>query len=78
MLLYSGKAAEAEEEMRQLVAANPDQFKALAYFGMILYYEGKLDEAQVNLDRSVATLCQFGRRTPRRGGIPVRVAPPAR
>jgi serine/threonine protein kinase/Flp pilus assembly protein TadD len=54
MLLYSGKPAEAETEMRRLVTANPDQFKALAYFGMVLYYEGKLDEAQVNLDRSLA------------------------
>ena len=46
MLLYSGKAQEAEQEMRQVVAQNPDQFKALAYFGGVLYYEGKLDEAK--------------------------------
>jgi serine/threonine protein kinase/Flp pilus assembly protein TadD len=52
-LLYSGKAKDAEEEMRSVVAANPDQFKALAYFGLVLYYEGKLDEAEVNLDRAV-------------------------
>jgi serine/threonine protein kinase/tetratricopeptide (TPR) repeat protein len=52
-LLYSGKAKDAEEEMRSVVAANPDQFKALAYFGVVLYYEGKLDEAEVNLDRAV-------------------------
>jgi len=42
MLLYSGKAKDAEEEMRSVVAANPDQFKALAYLGMMLYYEGKV------------------------------------
>jgi serine/threonine protein kinase/tetratricopeptide (TPR) repeat protein len=53
MLLYSGKAKEAEEEMRSVVAANPDQFKALAYLGMMLYYEGKLDEAKSYLDRAV-------------------------
>ena len=53
MLLYSGNAPAAEQEMRQTVAANPDQFKAIAYFGMILYYEGKLDEAQPYLDRGV-------------------------
>jgi len=53
MLLYGGKAAEAEEELRQFVATRPDQFKALAYFGGILYYEGKLDEAQPYLDRAV-------------------------
>jgi eukaryotic-like serine/threonine-protein kinase len=53
MLLYSGKAKDAEEEMRTVVAANPDQFKALAYLGMMLYYEGKLDEAESELDRAV-------------------------
>jgi eukaryotic-like serine/threonine-protein kinase len=53
MLLYSGKGEEAEQEMRQLVAANPGQFKALAYFGGILYYQGKLDEAQAILERSL-------------------------
>jgi serine/threonine protein kinase/Flp pilus assembly protein TadD len=53
MLLFSGKAKDAEEEMRTVVAANPDQFKALAYLGMILYYEGKLDEAESALDRAV-------------------------
>ncbi len=53
MLLYSGKAQEAEQEMRQVVAQNPDQFKALAYLGGVLYYEGKLDEAQAHLDRAV-------------------------
>ncbi len=54
MLLYSGKAKDAEEEMRTVVAANPDQFKALACLGMILYYEGKLDEAESELARAVA------------------------
>lgn len=53
MLLYSGRGQEADEEMRPLVAANPDQFKALAYFGGILYYQGKLDEAQRILERSL-------------------------
>jgi serine/threonine protein kinase/Flp pilus assembly protein TadD len=53
MLLFSGRAKDAEEEMRTVVAANPDQFKALAYLGMILYYEGKLDEAESDLDRAV-------------------------
>jgi TolB-like protein/Flp pilus assembly protein TadD len=52
-LLYSGKAKDAEEEMRSVVAANPDQFKALAYLGVVLYYEGKQDDAAVNLDRAV-------------------------
>jgi serine/threonine protein kinase len=53
MLLYMGKATEAEKEMQPMVAANPDQFKALGYLGGILYYEGKLDEAQPMLDRAV-------------------------
>ena len=53
MLLYLDKGRDAEQEMRQLVAKNPDQFKALTYFGVVLYYEGKLDEAEPNLDRAV-------------------------
>jgi serine/threonine protein kinase/Flp pilus assembly protein TadD len=54
MLLYMGREADAEKEMRELVANHPDQYKALAYFGCILYYEGKLEEAKTNLDRGVA------------------------
>ena len=65
MLLYSGKGAEAEKEMRPLVAANPDQFKALGYSGMILYYNGKLDEAQSTLDRSLALAGNTGDDVPR-------------
>jgi serine/threonine protein kinase/tetratricopeptide (TPR) repeat protein len=53
MLLYMGKAAEAERELRQVVANNPDQYKALAYLGGVLYYEGKLDEAQMTLERAL-------------------------
>jgi len=54
MLLYSGKAKDGEAEMRTVVAAHPDQFKAVAYLGMMLYYEGKLDEAETEMDRAVA------------------------
>jgi tetratricopeptide (TPR) repeat protein len=53
MLLYVGRLDEAEQEMRQLLAKNPDQFKALAYFGSLLYYQGKLDEAETALERGV-------------------------
>ena len=53
MLLYLGKQTEAEQEMRQVVAQNPGQFRALAYFGALLYYEGKLDQAESNLARSL-------------------------
>jgi eukaryotic-like serine/threonine-protein kinase len=53
MLLYSGQAKNAEEEMRSVVAANPEQFKAIAYLGTMLYYQGKLDDAEVNFDRAV-------------------------
>jgi Tfp pilus assembly protein PilF len=45
MLLYIGKAHDAEEEMRQVLVTNPDQFKALAFLGSFLNYQGKLDEA---------------------------------
>jgi serine/threonine protein kinase/tetratricopeptide (TPR) repeat protein len=53
MLLYMGREADAEKEMRDLVTNHPDQFKALAYLGGILYYEGQLDEAKTYLDRGV-------------------------
>jgi len=65
MLLHSGQGVEAEREMRELVAANPDQFKALGYFGMILYYNGKLDEAQSTLERSLALAGNSGDDVPR-------------
>jgi eukaryotic-like serine/threonine-protein kinase len=65
MLLYIGKAREAEEEMRPVVAANPDQFKALAYFGGLLYYEGKLEEAQPILDRALVLSRESDDDTPR-------------
>jgi len=48
-----GRDAEAEQEMRQVVAQNPGQFKALAYMGATLYYEGKFDEAESYLSRSL-------------------------
>ncbi len=53
MLLYQGRTQEAEQEMRELLAAHPDQFKALTSLGEFLYYEGKLDEAAQTLDRAV-------------------------
>jgi tetratricopeptide (TPR) repeat protein len=34
------------------VEKHPDQFKALAYLGSVLYYEGKLDDAEVYLARA--------------------------
>ncbi len=53
MLLYNGKAGEAEDELRQTVKQNPDQYKVLASLGMVLYYEGKLDEAEPYFDRAI-------------------------
>jgi serine/threonine-protein kinase len=53
MHLYQGRPEESEEEMRRLLAANPNQFKALAYLGEFLYYEGKYDEAEKAFSRAV-------------------------
>jgi serine/threonine protein kinase/tetratricopeptide (TPR) repeat protein len=53
ILLYQGRAQDAEHEMRPLATANPDQMKVMAYVGVILYYEGRLDEAKSYLDRGV-------------------------
>ena len=52
MLLYLGRMQEAEQEMRQLNVTNPDHFKVLAYLGGVLYYEGKLDEAESVFERA--------------------------
>jgi len=38
MLLYLGRTKEAEEEMRQVLANSPDQYKAMAFLGEFLYY----------------------------------------
>ncbi len=53
MLNYQGRTQEAEQEMRQLLEAHPDQFKALTQLGEFQYYQGKLDEAAQTLDRAV-------------------------
>ncbi len=53
MLNYQGRTQEAEQEMRQVLASHPDQFKVLTQLGEFLYYEGKLDEAAQTLDRAV-------------------------
>jgi eukaryotic-like serine/threonine-protein kinase len=52
-LLYEGRPAEAEQEMRELATKNPDVMKTVCYLGAILYYEGRLDEAQPYLERGV-------------------------
>jgi eukaryotic-like serine/threonine-protein kinase len=60
MLLFLGRTGDAEHELRQLVEKNPDQFKALTYLGMVLYYEGKFDEAEPILNKAVALSRNFG------------------
>ena len=52
MLLYLGKTKGAEEEMRQVLANSPDQYKAMAYLGEFLYYQGKVAEAEPLLLRA--------------------------
>ncbi len=63
MLLYMGRAPEAEQEMRQVVARVPDHYKAMAYLGSVLYYEGKLDEAEPYLERAVSLARDSGDKT---------------
>ena len=65
MLLFMGRAAEAEQELKAIQATNPDQFKALGYLGGVLYYEGKLGEAQSVLDRAIALSRDSGDDSPR-------------
>lgn len=52
MLLYVGRTAEAEEEMREALASNPQQFKAMAFLADFLYYQGKIDEAIPIIERA--------------------------
>jgi TolB-like protein/tetratricopeptide (TPR) repeat protein/predicted Ser/Thr protein kinase len=52
MLISLGRAAEAEQEMRQALVDNPNQFKALGFLGAALYYQGKLDEAETVVKRA--------------------------
>ena len=40
--LYQGRPEKAVEEMRPVIAAYPNQFKALSYQGEFLYYAGKI------------------------------------
>ena len=53
MLLYQGRAHDAELEVRQALARYPDQFKLLTFLGDFLYYQGKTDEAEQALNRAV-------------------------
>jgi serine/threonine-protein kinase len=53
MLLYLGKVYEAEQGVRQALAMHPEQFKAMAYLGEFLYYQGKFGEAEPILRRAV-------------------------
>ena len=61
MLLYLGRVREAEQEMREVVSKNPDQYKALAYFGSMLYYEGKFVKKDVPMARTLLEkACKLG------------------
>jgi serine/threonine-protein kinase len=53
MHLFQGRPQESEQEMRRVLATNPDQFKALAYMGEFLYYQDKYEEADKVLTRAV-------------------------
>lgn len=53
MLLYQGRAHEAEEEVRRALERYPDQFKLLTMLGYFLHYEGKPDDAEQVLNHAV-------------------------
>jgi TolB-like protein/Tfp pilus assembly protein PilF/predicted Ser/Thr protein kinase len=53
MHLYQGRPQEAEQELKRVLASNPDQFKALAYLGEFLYYQDKNEEAEKVFAKSV-------------------------
>jgi eukaryotic-like serine/threonine-protein kinase len=53
MLLYQGKANEAEQEVRRALERFPNQFKLMMFLGYFLYQQGKSDEGMRALDRSL-------------------------
>ena len=53
MLLYQGKAKDAEQEVRRALERFPNQFKLLMFLGYFLYEQGKTDEGMQALDRSL-------------------------
>src|SRR5260370_25355347 len=53
MLLYVDRAHDAELEMREAIAVSPNQYRVAAFLGDFLYYQGKLDEAEKFLARSI-------------------------
>ncbi len=52
ILMENGKREDAERELKSIVESNPDQYKALAYLGYALYYEGKYEEADAIFERA--------------------------
>jgi serine/threonine protein kinase/tetratricopeptide (TPR) repeat protein len=57
LLLYQGHPDKAVVAMQPVIAANPTQFKALAYQGEFLYYAGRFDEAEDTFAKAV----EYGR-----------------
>jgi serine/threonine-protein kinase len=53
MLLYVGRVQEAEQGVRQALIMHPEHFKAMAYLGEFLYYQGRFEEAEPILRRAV-------------------------
>jgi len=52
-LLYQGRPREGEADLRRVLAEQPDQAKAMAYLGEMLYYQGRFSEAERIFARSV-------------------------
>jgi serine/threonine protein kinase/Flp pilus assembly protein TadD len=53
-LMENGDTPSAERELKEVVAAHPNQYKALGYLGATLYYAGKYDEADQIFQRALA------------------------
>jgi len=64
MLLYQGKTEEAVEQTRAALQRTPQQFKLMAFLGYFLYYEGKYDEAEQWINKSLELRCGKGDDSP--------------
>jgi serine/threonine-protein kinase len=52
MLFYLGREIEAEEELRRTLVRSPDNMLVMCFLGEVLYYEGKIREAEPLLVRA--------------------------
>jgi adenylate cyclase len=64
MLLWLGRAPESELKLRRCLQANPDAALVMSFLGEVLYYQGRLREAEPFLSRAAALWWPAGASNP--------------